>query len=80
MPYGRRPRRSRRMEPGGRRPRRCASCSASPTPPTAVFAANDLMAIGAMDAIRERRCRFRAIVALVGYDDIEAAALVQPRS
>lgn len=47
-------------------------------PPTAVFAANDLMAIGAMDTIHERGARVPDDVALVGYDDIEAAALVSP--
>ncbi len=47
-------------------------------PPTAVFAANDLMAIGAMDAIHDRGLSVPGDVALVGYDDIEAAALVSP--
>ena len=46
--------------------------------PRAVFCANDLMAIGAMDAIREANLRIPQDVALVGYDDIEAAALVTP--
>ena len=46
--------------------------------PRAVFCANDLMAIGAMDAIREARLRIPRDVALVGYDDIEAAGLVTP--
>jgi LacI family transcriptional regulator len=36
------------------------------------------MAIGAMDAVREAGPRVPRDVALVGYDDIEAAALVTP--
>ena len=51
---------------------------ALPEPPTAVFSANDLMAIGAMDAAREARLSIPTDLALVGYDDIEAAALVSP--
>jgi LacI family transcriptional regulator len=46
--------------------------------PRAVFCANDLMAIGAMDALRETGLRVPRDVAVMGYDDIEAAALVTP--
>jgi LacI family transcriptional regulator len=49
-----------------------------PAPPTAVFSANDLMAIGAMDAAREAVLSIPGDVAVVGYDDIEAAALGSP--
>jgi LacI family transcriptional regulator len=46
--------------------------------PRAVLCANDLMAIGAMDAVRAAGLRVPRDVALVGYDDMEAAALLTP--
>jgi DNA-binding LacI/PurR family transcriptional regulator len=50
-----------------------------PTPPTAVFASNDLMAIGAMEAVQQRNLRMPDDIALVGFDDIPAASWVRPR-
>jgi LacI family transcriptional regulator len=47
-------------------------------PPTAVFCANDMMAIGALDSARAMEVAVPDDVALVGFDDIEAAALVTP--
>jgi LacI family transcriptional regulator len=46
--------------------------------PTAVFAANDLMAIGAMMALREAGLEIPSDIAVVGFDDIPAASLVNP--
>ena len=46
--------------------------------PTAIFAANDLMAIGVIQALRERRIEVPGQIAVVGFDDISAAKLVTP--
>jgi len=39
-------------------------------PPTAVFVCNDLMAIGAMRAVRERGLQIGPDIAITGFDDI----------
>ncbi|HCM28232.1 MAG: hypothetical protein A2Z99_02985 [Treponema sp. GWB1_62_6] len=44
----------------------------------AVFAGNDMMAIGAMRAIRRRGIRIPQDVEVVGFDDVEPARLVEP--
>jgi LacI family transcriptional regulator len=49
-----------------------------PVRPSAVFAANDLMAIGAMQSIQDAGLRVPDDIAIVGFDDIPAARLVQP--
>ena len=46
--------------------------------PTAIFAASDLMALAALQAIRDAGLEPGRDVAVVGFDDIEAAALAHP--
>jgi LacI family transcriptional regulator len=62
--------------PGGRRA--AASLLSTAQRPTAIFCSNDLTAIGALDAARDAGLRVPDDVAIVGFDDIEAAALVTP--
>jgi DNA-binding LacI/PurR family transcriptional regulator len=44
--------------------------------PTAVFAASDLQAIGVLEAAAELRLRVPEDVAVIGFDDIEVAAML----
>jgi LacI family transcriptional regulator len=46
--------------------------------PQAVFAANDMMAMGAMVAIREAGLRVPEDIAVAGFDDIPVARLLNP--
>jgi LacI family transcriptional regulator len=45
---------------------------------TAIFAYNDMMAFGAMQAIKEKGLRIPEDIGLVGYDDIPFASLISP--
>jgi LacI family repressor for deo operon, udp, cdd, tsx, nupC, and nupG len=47
-------------------------------PPTAIFAANDLMAIGAMEFLREVKIRVPDDIAVVGFDNSILAPRVTP--
>jgi LacI family transcriptional regulator len=47
-------------------------------PPTAIFCANDLMAIGALEALRSKGFRVPEDVSLMGYDDQEISRHTHP--
>lgn len=47
-------------------------------PPEAIVACNDDMALGALTALRARRLRVPEDVALLGFDDVEAARFSNP--
>ena len=46
--------------------------------PTAVFVANDLDAIGAMKAVKEKGLRIPEDISLIGFDDIQLASYTEP--
>jgi LacI family transcriptional regulator len=47
--------------------------------PTAIFAANDLSAFGAIDAVRECDLRIPEDISIIGFDDTPQASLVYPK-
>jgi len=49
-----------------------------PTLPTAVFAANDLLALGVIRALHEANLRIPEDVAVVGYDDVPGSDYYHP--
>ena len=51
-----------------------------PEPPTAIFCANDRMAMGAYDAIKERGLRIPHDVAVIGFDNQEVIAAYKAQS
>ena len=63
-------------ETGGRAIR---SLLALPEPPTAVFAASDTIAIGALAAAEDMNYRVPEDIAIIGFDDIPAASWVRPQ-
>jgi LacI family transcriptional regulator, galactose operon repressor len=58
--------------------RETCSLLALPERPTAIVAASDLMALAALQAIRDVGLEPGTDVAIVGFDDLEAAALAHP--
>ncbi len=51
---------------------------ALPDPPTAIFAANDEMAFGAIDAIHSRGLKVPGDISVIGFDDIPIASHIFP--
>jgi len=49
-----------------------------PSPPSAVFFANDNMALAAIKIIKEKGLKIPEDISIVGFDDIEAASQIDP--
>ncbi len=47
-------------------------------PPTAIFAANDLLALGAIQAIQKKKYHIPEDFCIIGFDDIRLASFVYP--
>ena len=58
--------------------RSMASLLDGPIPPTAVFSANNLMTIGALRLLRDRKVAIPDEVSLVGFDDLDLSELLNP--
>ena len=50
-----------------------------PLPPTAIFASNDVTAVGVMDAVRVRGLSVAADISVIGFDDIPMASVLVPQ-
>ena len=50
-----------------------------PKPPTAVFASNDIMAMGVIEAARAKGLQVPRDLSVIGFDDIPTAALLEPK-
>lgn len=48
-------------------------------PPTAIFSANDLSALGAMEAVRDQGLHIPGDISVVGFDDIPPASTAYPK-
>jgi DNA-binding LacI/PurR family transcriptional regulator len=51
-----------------------AALLAQPNPPTAIFAASDMLALGVLEYARNQRIRVPEDLAVIGFDDIELAS------
>ena len=51
---------------------------ALPEPPTAIFASNDVMGFGVMEAVRDHHLRIPDDISIVGFDDVPQATQVHP--
>jgi len=49
-----------------------------PEPPTAIFAANDLLALGTMQAIQKKKYHIPEDFCIIGFNDIKLASFVYP--
>jgi LacI family transcriptional regulator len=49
-----------------------------PNPPSAIFASNDVMAMGVIDAVRTRGLRVPENISVIGFDDIPQASMIHP--
>ena len=49
-----------------------------PVPPTAIFASNDVMAMGAIEAVRVHGFRIPEDISILGFDDIPQVATLHP--
>jgi LacI family transcriptional regulator, galactose operon repressor len=47
-------------------------------PPTAIFASNDIMAMGVMDAVRHKGLNVPDDISVIGFDDIPQASVIRP--
>ena len=59
--------------------RACRELLAEEFPPTAIFAGNDLMAVGVLCAIHEANMCVPADISVIGFDDIPLASYSVPR-
>src|SRR4030065_2084006 len=55
-----------------------SSLLALPHPPTAIFASNDVMAMGVIDAVRNRGLRVPEDFSVIGFDDIPQSSMIHP--